>query len=170
MVIGHLLYDSNHIYLSRFIYSFHMPLFFLLSGYVYKPELGKMSIKKRIQRLLIPFIAFAIIGIPFFGLYMRKNGGTWLEVLVDTFYINGETFNSPLWFLIALFEVYIIFEIARISEYSIHAQVIIYVISLIVGYFVYTYKDVLTFLNILGINRAIICLSFFVLGYSVFVK
>ena len=38
---GHILYGSPHMVsiFNRAIYSFHMPMYFILSGYVLKPEL-----------------------------------------------------------------------------------------------------------------------------------
>ncbi|MGV3119497.1 acyltransferase family protein [Lactiplantibacillus argentoratensis] len=35
VVIGHSLYGYNNGLLSHFIYTFHMPIFFILTGYLY---------------------------------------------------------------------------------------------------------------------------------------
>jgi fucose 4-O-acetylase-like acetyltransferase len=56
MVIGHMHLNS---YVDKYIYSFHMPLFFIVSGCLYKP--GKLSlnyVKKKAQNLLLPYFAF----------------------------------------------------------------------------------------------------------------
>ncbi len=58
--------DSPHCWMSfmDFLYKFHMPLFFILSGYLYKKiETGKYSshIAKKTRRLVYPFISLAII-------------------------------------------------------------------------------------------------------------
>ncbi|MCP4178418.1 MAG: acyltransferase family protein [bacterium] len=59
VVAGHT--DINP-YLKSIIYSFHMPLFFFLSGYLYKGESGLKAyfIKKSIH-LLLPYISFFFI-------------------------------------------------------------------------------------------------------------
>lgn len=66
VVIGHAIqfnlidYQDNFIF--RFIYSFHMPLFLAISGYlVYRPQVVKNVIKKRSLQLLLPFLTWAII-------------------------------------------------------------------------------------------------------------
>jgi fucose 4-O-acetylase-like acetyltransferase len=64
VVLGHALqrnvpdYDTN--FLFRIIYTFHMPLFIFLSGYVSKYGEVK-TIKKNFFRLLIPFFAWYLI-------------------------------------------------------------------------------------------------------------
>lgn len=48
----------------NFIYSFHMPLFFIASGYFFNAKYldnKKMYIKKKIQDLYIPFVKYSII-------------------------------------------------------------------------------------------------------------
>ena len=61
MVIGHLGMKSA---IVQFIYSFHMPLFFLISGMTAKggcKESLDIYINKRVKRLLVPYILFAFI-------------------------------------------------------------------------------------------------------------
>ncbi|MDO9047309.1 MAG: acyltransferase family protein [Methylobacter sp.] len=47
--------------LAKFIYLFHMPLFFMLSGMLYKPEVFSVLFKKRVVSLLIPYTAFLFL-------------------------------------------------------------------------------------------------------------
>ena len=61
MVCGH---TSIPIYISNWIWSFHMPLFFIISGYLYNPNKYpsfKNFAKRKIQTLAIPYILFTII-------------------------------------------------------------------------------------------------------------
>ena len=52
---------------------FHMPLFFFISGYLYKYITPKIALKKYLKRLIIPYIFFSFIGMIVFiqykGLY-----------------------------------------------------------------------------------------------------
>ena len=41
------------------VYSFHMPLFFIISGIFFSPD--KFSVRKSASQLLAPFILFSII-------------------------------------------------------------------------------------------------------------
>ncbi|WP_367892432.1 MULTISPECIES: acyltransferase family protein [Bacteroides] len=43
------------------VYSFHMPLFFLLSGMFFKPE--SFSVKRTAMQLLVPFILFNVLAV-----------------------------------------------------------------------------------------------------------
>lgn len=59
VVIGHL-HGINHI-IHDFFYLFHMPLFFIISGYLYNHNNIiplKTFIKHKIKRLIIPFLFF----------------------------------------------------------------------------------------------------------------
>ena len=51
VLVGHSLGGIVH----NFIYSFHIPLFFLVSGYLYKQRPFKEQVKKDWSRLMIPF-------------------------------------------------------------------------------------------------------------------
>lgn len=73
VVVGHL---TERIYgcegFNSFIYSFHMALFFFLSGYTNKINRFSLNesflfIKKRCRTLLLPYISFSILGIIMHG-------------------------------------------------------------------------------------------------------
>lgn len=61
MVIGHTGIGAN---VSRFIYSFHMPMFFVLSGILYNHEKYKSFralLKARLYSLCIPYLVFTVV-------------------------------------------------------------------------------------------------------------
>jgi fucose 4-O-acetylase-like acetyltransferase len=99
VVLGHALqthipqFDDN--WLFRAIYSFHMPMFFLLSGWVVKPD-TKGRIRKTLLRLLLP--AFCWQGISYFyfaGTAQAHNSKGYGSALVGFL----ENPGSGLWFL-----------------------------------------------------------------------
>ena len=47
------------------IFSFHMPLFFMISGYLYKIRNTKDELKHVVRTLIIPYILFNLLLIPF---------------------------------------------------------------------------------------------------------
>jgi len=64
--VGILLVIAGHVWwrpgpAHHVIYSFHMPLFFLLSGYMVTPQPGWALLAKQARSLLIPFAAFSLI-------------------------------------------------------------------------------------------------------------
>jgi fucose 4-O-acetylase-like acetyltransferase len=83
------------------IYSFHMPLFAFISGYVMRPAredpLGA-QILRRVQTLLVPFFAWALLRyvVPFGGQGAAPSGlgGAMVDALLG---------RDGLWFLYALF-------------------------------------------------------------------
>ena len=63
VVLGHIFSEGN---IKTYIYSFHMPLFFIISGYLFNySNLNsfKEFIYKRINGILIPYCTFSIINI-----------------------------------------------------------------------------------------------------------
>ena len=61
VIAGHAIpeFDLHLDYLAHFIYSFHMPAFFILSGYLfrYKKDINTVEFaKKKAKQLLIPYI------------------------------------------------------------------------------------------------------------------
>jgi len=98
----HLPQDQKIKMLYKWIYSFHMPLFFFIAGYLfnYRKHYEKtilQYLKERFKRLIIPFLAFsAMIWLPLIYLYIVKD---------VSFIIKFLTLKNcgHLWFLPALF-------------------------------------------------------------------
>jgi fucose 4-O-acetylase-like acetyltransferase len=68
-VLGHSLQhgDFEHNLLWNIIYSFHLPAFFVISGYVsYKHTTEMVTLKKRALQLLLPFCSWSILTILLF--------------------------------------------------------------------------------------------------------
>jgi len=99
----------------KWVYSFHMPLFFFLSGLVYKERQTAFDafIRRQVRSRLVPVWVFTLVGVPLWILSHPPQGTqTWLEVtrqcLVDTVRetLQGRpTKNILMWFLVTLFMV-----------------------------------------------------------------
>ncbi|CAN5371509.1 acyltransferase family protein [soil metagenome] len=64
--VGILLVIAGHVWwrpgpAHHLIYSFHMPLFFILSCYMVKPQPGRLLLLKQVRSLLVPFAAFSLL-------------------------------------------------------------------------------------------------------------
>ena len=164
IILGHLLYSSNMPWLSQIIYSFHTPLFFILSGYIQKKETKPGFIRKRAKRLLIPYIAFSVIGIPYFGLRLFRQGLSFPEILSDFLYVNGEVSNHPLWFLVALFEIGAMIRIIRYPQRSTNVQILILLLFVFLGEWVYSFSQQFRYLRFFGLNKALVCSVFYMAG------
>lgn len=111
VVYGHSSADGWGI--GKWIYSFHMPLFFILSGYLYgvqKPRKGTRFPTQKISYLLRNYLSFALIGYAYWFLVQRRFGvndelliSPWVPIFA-TFYGTGTPSEFTviprfLWFL-----------------------------------------------------------------------
>ena len=123
VVYGHCGLPLNH-----FIYLFHVPVFFMISGYYIKPEYfeNRISVReyfyKKIKSLWLPYFLFNGIGclLNNFFVYIhflketdKKNVESIGIDILKTFLFRGGAKNigGATWFLRTLFEVSIIFII-----------------------------------------------------------
>lgn len=115
VVLGHTLAEANYhvqnstvLFLGQLIYSFHMPLFFFLSGMFFKPEMRFPDLlKRRFDSVLKPYL-FTIFLVYFVSVFYDKNLGLSTAVIriIKALYGNSyyiELYWSQLWFLPALF-------------------------------------------------------------------
>lgn len=102
MLVGHI---WNEGFVHDFIYVFHMPAFFIISGMVSRP--GTLSLREfskyfvsRAQALLIPYLCFEAYAIAADmlcnGIYLNIKGYAYQVLTL-------RLFNGPLWFLMVLF-------------------------------------------------------------------
>ena len=100
----------------KFIYSFHMPLFFILSGYIAREQLNNIDfslyLKRKAASRLVPYLFLSILLIiPTFwttdntvGLDLNTVDG-YVKGISVTLLAGFPYFNIPTWFLICLFVV-----------------------------------------------------------------
>lgn len=107
VVIGHI--EKNHLAenISKFIFSFHMPLFFILSGIVInikkeeRSDFGLLCTKK-LKSLMIPYFWFSLIFIIIDLVQLCLGYSSWAEIS-DVLIATGTFYaDSTLWFLPAL--------------------------------------------------------------------
>lgn len=127
VVLGHIIsVHSNP--LQVWIYSFHMPAFFIISGMIFKKkaELKELSmrqlIRKRASRLLYPYFVFGAIFLIRYGFQIIIGSGN--EDILITYTINLLTLVGVgvLWFLSTLFLSEILF--AFIMKHNTRIQII----------------------------------------------
>ncbi len=132
------------LYLS--IYSFHMPVFVLLSGMLMKIEFSEHSLKKNLASLVVPLIVFTV-------LYEALN--LFLKHEVSFYTLNLMPYWT-LWFFYSLFIWKIILPMILQFRYPFLLSIVIALIAGLVndvGYF-------------LGVSRTLYFFPFFILGYK----
>jgi acyltransferase len=106
VVMGHYV-DAEVV--KAYIYTFHMELFFFISGLLFSKRGDfKNFISKRFKRLLVPYFFFSLIGFAFF--LLRRKYGNSPELSISAFqkFLDIFTWNE-FWFLGTLFFTSIIF-------------------------------------------------------------
>lgn len=149
MVCGHTSIPS---WLSNWIWSFHMPLFFIISGMLFNPTKYNLKnfIKRRIHTLIIPYIAFSLI-------VLMINENSSINIWLYQGWMNG----CALWFLPVLFlaETYSFFIIRTTATKN--RIVVCAVIFGTIGYILYLYGIRLPY----DIDVSFSATSFYLIGY-----
>lgn len=122
MIAGHMFFGDSKI--RCLIFSFHMPLFFILAGYTIRPLewnfIGKAE-KKDFMRLVVP--VFAVLAVEFF-LYIFYRGigiaESIREILFRLLWGNGNNYRifkgiGPVWFLLSLFYAKFLYRIVLLK-------------------------------------------------------
>jgi len=181
VVLGHLINPKNPI--SIWLYSFHIPLFFIIAGALikYKREIEnkiKVIIPKKMWSLFIPYISFSILYIIYetFNLVIM-NIGTLTNLKSDIYVTMCLRGIGTLWFLPALFfgEILFLIIMKRISKAYIKLGIIglLFALSVLIGNFLgYQNENHIIsnylYIPILTIFRSFISLFFIAIGYYIY--
>lgn len=163
VVCGHIFEGSSF---SKWIYSFHIPLFFIISGFLlkyndYKEESFKEFAKKRIMSLAIPYIFFSLINIILKYIFLEVKINEFIYDLLRV--IVGQSIFA-MWFLPALFISEILFFI--LNKYLKKRYVFIIICILMsLGFLIHYIKYNII---MLVFAREFIALGFICLGYYTF--
>lgn len=129
VVIGHIFLTGS---LHNFIYTFHMPAFFIISGMFITTKGRTITslIKKKFYTLIIPFIFFEVIGS---FVYIIRYGFT---QSIFGFAYNSLTLHCNTgadWFLVTLFFAEILFIIMQKTIRSKSANIIISIVAVLLA-------------------------------------
>lgn len=115
MVWGHAMVWGTPV--CNVIYTFHMPLFFLMSGYCFKEKYiydAKLFVMRKLKGIYVPFVVFSLIFLAlhnvFTKIYIYDEGWiygwkdfAWHTSRIVTRMSHSEYLLSPFWFLKELF-------------------------------------------------------------------
>lgn len=130
--------------LQNWIYSFLMPVFFFISGYLFSFK-GKNNIKdfvkRRYRQLLIPYIKINAVTYIFWFFILRHVGVSndenipFWKPLLATLLGDGENMihDVPLWFIVCLFIMEITYY-ALYKEKKIHSRILLTAAFMCIGY------------------------------------
>lgn len=173
VIFGHLLLFDD-LSIRPYIYSFHMPFFFLVSGMLHKNRDG-ISWKKYWKTLIVPFLFFNLVffilwplcwEIGIWGPSSRFDGSDGLLHIYLVFFKNtfvnllyGKAPDGPTWFLLALLWCKILTDC--ISKNLWKALIFLCVLAVIALLELF----ILNHRSFLRINNALMVLPFFYCGF-----
>ena len=161
VVLGHCHIQPSMHLLTQIIYSFHIPLFFFISGLLSPKSSSKSSVLKDIRYIIIPYFIFGILQIVFHSLLSRDFSFYFYLINIRSLCIGTDANIGAIWFLPALFickQLY--FLLLWIKKKSFYAYIIILVLSLLLTYFISLYDINL----MLFADSALFGLPFFLIG------
>ena len=170
MIIGHLTP-----YATNIIFSFHMPLFFIVSGYFYKQTDIKSGLINDAKRLIIPYIVTSSIVITYYLILSIATSTDWVtKWIIATLFGAGVPSsassilpNMPMigaiWFLLALFWCRNIYNIIFVSTSNKNKTFIICTILSLSAIFIHNKSTSLP----LSINQGFSALIFYIVGIKI---
>lgn len=171
VVFGHIPEERGSFFLN-YIVTFHMPLFFFISGYLTKKEdFNINTIKKYTHTLIVPYFIYNILSYPFwaFRYTIEHPNEDWVEYLkpvLGTIFIQQNTFcsrplNGVTWFLVALLMMKVILSICNKYKYGLY---FFSILSITCAFF-YVYNEFYRFtIDLVPVGFAK-CTPFYLLGY-----
>lgn len=148
MVIGHTIPYNN---LNILVFSFHMPLFIILSGITYKIPKDKKQVKsnfvKYVKKLLLPYLITLLICTLI--VYVNNNNtlsvfAFFKQLIKNLLWGNGCDYIlfgikfvgvGPIWFLITLFFSKVLFDVINIqlNKKGLNTNIVFYCFLLLIG-------------------------------------
>lgn len=107
VILTHTIDKSCSIWLQQLssFMAFHVPLFFFVSGYLFRIKERKFLsfLKSSVKILIIPYIAFNLLSAPI--LFKLQSHDVWMTGFIEFILCKGQAWAGPAWFLIALFHI-----------------------------------------------------------------
>jgi fucose 4-O-acetylase-like acetyltransferase len=162
----------------RFIYSFHMPLFFMMSGFFFRPTLKTFTrIRQLALRRIIPVIVFGLFLLPLWLEYeFTHDLPLWHNITNIAFdYLDGRPeLNWVTWFLVCLFvcESMAVIVLSRLQVLASQILAAAFFMSLGLLFCDYSISPSDGWLYQVGrtwfLSEAFVALGFYILGYVAF--
>lgn len=144
--------------LNRFIFSFHMPLFFIISGFLNKHRTFKDECKVVFKSLFIPYFILSSLLIPL----CSEPVGRLLFYISTGSLENVPLLIRPLWFVYSLA---LIRLFSSIINKSVMACILTTILSLCLFILLYYFNFISKETDFFQINTTIMAFPFFMLGF-----
>lgn len=133
--IGHLVPNTGRLF--EFVYQYHVPLFFLISGFFSSSSLNVSffeNVRRKAKNLLLPYAVFCLMNILF--LTVVHSGYITVATIIEMFLqsimgIRNHLFAISLWFFPCLFVVSVLFDLLlriirryAVKRFSLYALIV----------------------------------------------
>ncbi|MBI1423352.1 MAG: acyltransferase family protein [Gammaproteobacteria bacterium] len=162
----------------RFIYSFHMPLFFIMSGFFFRPTVEVFSrIGQLALRRLIPVLVFGIFLLPIWLRYEILHSLSFRHDLAHMafVYLDGRPeLNWVTWFLVCLFmcESLAVLVLGRLKGWKAQLPAGVFFLSIGLLFCDYSILPSEGWWYAIGrtwfLSEALVALGFYIIGYAAF--
>jgi len=164
------IYAHNFPVYEAYIYSFHVPLFFFISGMFHPKKVTTAVLKRRAKMILVPYFVWAFL-LYFFWLFIGRKYGVSSEYdlsplnnFIGIFYAQGGKsfmdWGIPIWFLPCIFMVFVYFSAIRKIKNITFSNIVI-ILGVLAGFF---------WSRLIGINLpwsldvALVAMGFYAIG------
>lgn len=134
VVFGHAFYPTEGYGcdVKNFVYAFHMPLFFFLSGYLFKKRDSFFCfLKKNVKSLVVPYIFFNVLCC-LMDFLLISDVQFHKKAVEDFLFGGGHSYSGASWFLLSLFFVRLIAFVSLSGKMWL--QYVILIMTVVVAY------------------------------------
>ncbi len=173
VIVGHCVNSGN--YTFRWIFSFHMPLFLILSGLCFKEKKMGVMIRKKFEQLLVPYFAFCLVGFIVSMIIPSWRHISINKTLLGLYQGYPNTLHiSSTWFLNCLFIISIVFNLIILLSKNRHRMLnitsyLLLFLIVVFGFYIGKNRRILSNLPAkrmpLTSDSACVGLLFFAFGY-----
>ena len=166
-----MVYGHNFPVLEEYIYSFHMPLFFIIAGIFHPKNINVSTIKKRVRQILLPYFLWSFILFGFWLFIGRKFGESAnldlsiTKNFIGIFFAQGDinymNWGIPMWFLPTIFLTFLLFGlILKIKNKFLQYSVL--VTSIVFGFLIANFSKMYL---LWSLDVALVSLFFYSFGF-----
>lgn len=173
VVLGHIWYSSSTTWLNTLIYAVHVPLFLVLSGFLFKTKKDQGFLKfflNKVITLLLP--TFLFVGIGIIIARTRYNITDPLELTKSFFMWDGKfSYNAPCWYFLALFQISLIGYFIDLPNRSMISKPLLAFVFFVIAYVMVSQKEIILaakpksgYFIPMAFDRTMLCCGFFIIG------